>query len=667
MSVVSTKTFLITISNDNIKKFNTNLLPYNENIEFLDPIELGKKWTETVKHPTSDKDIKEKLIFLDKVLLNKKPIKKNFWENLIETKKEDSFIKILEIEQKKDELFKKTEDLFDYFQTKKEYEFFINLKEKFANKRILVGHYLGNVEVEYTSVINKIVNGINEKTDLLLQGLKVDWQIPEFKVEKFETLEYLLLDEDEVLEHILNNNLLPESIWNLKKYFTICKNKIAKYQELYSEDLIENSYLHPLFVDEIKQLYSYLELQIILLKQHNYYFRLPHSTDKFLHVFITIKNNNLNIILPIIKDNAEFYREVDWNQEIVDWKVNPELSGFKGIAESIGTISKKESDPTPFLSFFYMLFFAFCLNDVVYGTLLAITTGYFLYFTNLKNTFRPTFKIFFYSSLFTIVLGFFTNSFAGDFFNSDLVKSWLNISDKDTFIQEFLQKFQLINVLDANSKSPINQLINPLNPIMFMLILAGVIGFLNILCGYFLKILSALKAKDYQTILMQSFYILFLISTLVYLFINNLQSLAIIFIVIGLLGMFLFNFGKNIFQKFLGLLFGTVSFWSLIGLLANIMSYTRIIAVGLTGGIIANIVNLLAFLLYDGVGGGFFGLILALLMLIIGHSFNIVLSIFGAYINPLRLTYVEFMPSFYQGNARQIKSNNLDLKYNLIF
>ena len=61
--------------------------------------------------------------------------------------------------------------------------------------------------------------------------------------------------------------------------------------------------------------------------------------------------------------------------------------------------------------------------------------------------------------------------------------------------------------------------------------------------------------------------------------------------------------------------------------------------------------------------GPIIGFILGVVILIIGHTFNIVVGLFGAYINPLRLHYVEFLPKFFSGKARNFKPLLIDLKY----
>lgn len=116
--------------------------------------------------------------------------------------------------------------------------------------------------------------------------------------------------------------------------------------------------------------------------------------------------------------------------------------------------------------------------------------------------------------------------------------------------------------------------------------------------------------------------------------------------------LFVFNEGKNLVSKIvkgLGSLYGLISFGS------DVLSFTRLVAVGLTSGIIANVINQLGWLLYQSISNQVLAWILLISFLILGHLFNLVIALFGAYINPLRLNYVEFYPKFFKGTARQIQ------------
>lgn len=110
---------------------------------------------------------------------------------------------------------------------------------------------------------------------------------------------------------------------------------------------------------------------------------------------------------------------------------------------------------------------------------------------------------------------------------------------------------------------------------------------------------------------------------------------------------------------------GLTHLHSLVGFLADIFSYTRLIAISLTGALIANIINLLAHLVYD-TNPSFLGSILFIVVLLVGHTFNLVISLFGAYTNSLRLHYVEFLPKFYKGKGRRFNTVNTKLTHGIV-
>ena len=133
-----------------------------------------------------------------------------------------------------------------------------------------------------------------------------------------------------------------------------------------------------------------------------------------------------------------------------------------------------------------------------------------------------------------------------------------------------------------------------------------------------------------------------------------------ILLIVATLIMVIFTQGKSIFSKITGSL-GKI--YNLIGFGADLLSFTRLIAVGLTGSIVATVINLLAVLIFNSIP--LFGLNYAVagIILIAGHLFNFVISLFGAYINPLRLHYVEYLPKFYEGKGRNLSLAGTELKY----
>ena len=90
--------------------------------------------------------------------------------------------------------------------------------------------------------------------------------------------------------------------------------------------------------------------------------------------------------------------------------------------------------------------------------------------------------------------------------------------------------------------------------------------------------------------------------------------------------------------------------------------FLHILALGLAGGIIANVFNLLGTM----PGFNIIGVIAFVLIFVIGHVFNLAISGLGAYVHTSRLQYVEFFGKFYEAGGRPFKPFKANTKYTLI-
>jgi len=88
------------------------------------------------------------------------------------------------------------------------------------------------------------------------------------------------------------------------------------------------------------------------------------------------------------------------------------------------------------------------------------------------------------------------------------------------------------------------------------------------------------------------------------------------------------------------------------GIFTNILSYARLMAIGLSSVSLALLINESAAGLFQKGG---FSILIAVLLLIVGHVFNIVLGIFGSFLHSLRLHYVEFFGKFFVGGAEKYR------------
>ena len=115
---------------------------------------------------------------------------------------------------------------------------------------------------------------------------------------------------------------------------------------------------------------------------------------------------------------------------------------------------------------------------------------------------------------------------------------------------------------------------------------------------------------------------------------------------------------KNIFLK---ILVGIGGLYDLIGYFSNVLSYSRLLALGLATGVIAMTINLLAEIFSDMIP--VVGTMVGVVILIGGHLFSLAINALGAFIHSTRLQCVEFFPSFIEGGGRRFVSFKREGKY----
>jgi hypothetical protein len=661
MSLKSTQNFLLSLENKNLSEVFSKLVFSGLKFEVLNPTELKGNWSQ-VSFVSNDKnaqnkEIQNKINTLDFIISQNQ--KKGFFSIFTDNRAEGSKEDLKEARENQKSLLNIAQKL----QRQSELEIEkISLQEFLNNhqdKKVLFGKNLEEFKSDFENGIGKLkskgkITNINNYDIEVFELNNIDAII--FSEESLEAVKIFVKEESYTKIELLTS----------KQLFLNLDEEYTKNTEFLNQNEAKGSInnLNSEILKQISALHANLELDLKSKQCINNVFSLnKDNSAKF--AFINVSDDEVDKTVKILQDLEISYQKTDWNQEIYDWGNNTGLRAFQSVAQSIGTIDKKETDPTNILAIFFMIFFAFCLSDALYGLILALFTGYFLFFTKIKESFRNMFSLFFYSGLTTVIFGVLTNSWAGDFFNSALFKDVTGVKeDSISPIHNFLLQFQVIDILNSDADVPINRMLNGVSPIIFMLGVAVLIGFLVLLSSYLLRISTSVKRGDYPAAFGQLAWIFFISAAVSYFILsaNNYTFVGQILLIIGILGLLIFNQAKSIGGKILGFLFGPRGLYGIIQMGADLMSFTRIVAIGLTGGVIASIVNLLAGILYES-SGAVVGLILAILMLLVGHTFNLVLSLFGAYINPIRLTYVEFMPKFFLGEGRQIQKFNPELQH----
>ncbi len=286
-------------------------------------------------------------------------------------------------------------------------------------------------------------------------------------------------------------------------------------------------------------------------------------------------------------------------------------NAFARLFEPIGKLFELpayvELDITPFFAPFFMLFFGFCLGDAGYGLLLAL--GATLAKPKLKKEFRPYLSLVQFLGLGTMLMGSLTGTLFG-----------AKMSEVDWPLISNLQKMMLSD----------DQ--------MFKLALA--LGFVQIIFGMILKgINETIQSGFRYSFSTWGWIIVILSSATMYAADALFGPLHIALLGVSGLGIFVFNHPKrNVLVNVGAGLWDTYNMVT--GFLGDILSYIRLFALGLAGGILGFVFNKLAFDLSPDIP--VLGFIVTGVILIIGHSLNIFMSALGAFVHPMRLTFVEF-------------------------
>ena len=289
-----------------------------------------------------------------------------------------------------------------------------------------------------------------------------------------------------------------------------------------------------------------------------------------------------------------------------------------------------ELDLTPFFAPFFMVFFGLCLGDSGYGLFLFLgATAYRLLAKKVTPSMKSIISLIQVLSASTFFCGLLTGTFFG-----------ANIYDLDWPI---VQRLKHAVLMDNND--------------MFRLSL--ILGVIQILFGMVLKAVNQTIQFGFKYAIATIGWIILLVSTVVSALFSSSELLSmggtaykVVLCISGAM-IFLFNTpGKNIFMNIgLGL---WDSYNMVTGLLGDVLSYVRLFALGLSGGILAGVFNSLAVgMSPDNVIAG---PIVLVLIFVIGHAINMFMNVLGAMVHPMRLTFVEFFKnSGYEGGGKEYK------------
>ncbi len=357
------------------------------------------------------------------------------------------------------------------------------------------------------------------------------------------------------------------------------------------------------------------------------------------------QNELKNILYKKYKELEIVFSDPKKSDDIpVALRNNRFVEPFESVTELYGIPKYKEFDPTPLFAPFYFIFFGMCLSDAGYGLVIAVLSYWALKKYKFEGMVKKFLGLFFLGGLSTFIMGAIMGSWMGDTLNY--------LPENMLFIKYFL--IDTISLLD------------PIKDPMPLLLISLSLGVIQIYTGFIIKFIANIKDGKIKTGLMDQGSWLFLISgLLLFIITNTIDSLAKYenitkyIIWAGLLSVVITQgrSNKNIILKAAG---GVLSLYDLIGYFSDILSYSRLFALGLSTAVLAVVVNTFVMLFKDI---PIIGIVIAAFIFIIGHLFNMLISGMGAFIHSTRLQYVEYFTKFYEGGGTPFRPFKVVTKY----
>ena len=313
---------------------------------------------------------------------------------------------------------------------------------------------------------------------------------------------------------------------------------------------------------------------------------------------------------------------------------------YEVLTKMYGMPSGTDFDPTPIVAPFFSLFFAFCMGDAGYG-LLMVLLGFMLK-NKLGKNMAGMMNLVITLGVFTTVIG----ALLGTFFGMSLLEF--------TGIPQSIRDFIIAGDVELMGATYDKQMLLALGIGVLHISIAMTVKAINSTVFFGFK--ESLSAWGWWLVVVGGV----IVGTLTFLSVIPAGISKWVFITvggIGALGIYaLNNLRRNILVNIGAGLWDTYNMAS--GLLGDILSYIRLFALGLAGGMLGATFNSLALMVVDGQEGvgAVLGWIGFGLIILVGHTLNIAMSCLSAFVHPLRLTFVEYFKNAgYEGKGEEYK------------
>ncbi|MGI6153351.1 MAG: V-type ATP synthase subunit I [Christensenellaceae bacterium] len=334
----------------------------------------------------------------------------------------------------------------------------------------------------------------------------------------------------------------------------------------------------------------------------------------------------------------------------VQFRNNGFVRPVEGITATYSMPGEHDIDPNPIMAIFYYLFFGMMFSDAGYGLLMTVACLILGFGKVLEPGKRQIFRMFFFCGISTMFWGFMYGGFFGD------------------------ATYTISSVFFGGDATLRPLWIDPTAQPLMLLVFSIMLGLIHLLIGMGIKVYMLFKQRrifeafsdhlDWMWIL----GCIFILATGMYLSTAGaivpawMNQVGIWGLVGGLVFLVVIKSAAGIRNKknpVAAVLGGIISIYDITGFIGDILSYSRLLALGLATGVIANVINLMGTLL----GTGAIGIIFFVIVFILGHIVNFAINALGAYVHTMRLQFVEYYSKFYEGGGKKFEPFIMDTKY----
>lgn len=342
------------------------------------------------------------------------------------------------------------------------------------------------------------------------------------------------------------------------------------------------------------------------------------------------------LVSKFTASNVNKIEPAEGEQIPVEIENNKAVTPFESITRMYGMPDPRNVDPTVFLAPFFAIFFGLCLTDAGYGIVLAAILWYFI--KKVQGD-KKMLWMFFLCSLLSIAGGVITGGWFGD-----SIQSFLPQADA------FRTKLMLFDPMEK--------------PMVFFAISLG-LGYIQIMFGLFIAFFHNLKQKDFKAAIYDKLTWLVMLNSLILYGLSKAgivpQGLSIVFGFLSLapaITILLFSVREGTWGNRIGM--GVFNLFCTVFFVGDVLSYVRIMALGMVTGGFGMAVNILTKLVADIPYIGWF---LGLLIFVGMHLFNLAMSVLGSFVHSMRLQFVEFFPKFFVGGGKQFDPLTKEYRY----